>query len=99
MGYIQTTNVLVLFDGGGSCQLGQEKLLSTDYVTLNCRATTVSGEGDTLTIDWVVRPLQCFIGGCGVNRAFGLAIDSTGLRGGGKMGTWSLEASSSSSGI
>jgi hypothetical protein len=47
---------------------------------LDCAHTTVSGDGDTLSINWHVRPEQRFDGGCGWNRAYELVSDSAGLR-------------------
>jgi len=68
--YNQPANILWLMGAtDGFCQPGQWSSLHTDDVTLSCRHTVVSGEGNTLTINWLVRPEQCFVGGCGWNYA------------------------------
>jgi hypothetical protein len=87
--YIEQWDLLWL-KGGGICQLGQAKPLITDYVTLDCRDTSVSGEGDTLTINWHVRPERCFDDGCDWNRAYEYVIDRTGLWDAGDVGWWTL---------
>jgi hypothetical protein len=62
--YDQPANTLSLMgDSDGFCQPGQWSFLQTDYVTLSCSHTSVSGEGGTLTINWAVRPEQCLEGG------------------------------------
>ena len=87
--YYQPANLLLLL-GGGYCRPGQAKTLSTSYVSLDCANTSVSGEGDTMTINWRVLPKQCLEGGCGWNYAFEFVTDSTGLQGAGLVGWWRL---------
>jgi hypothetical protein len=76
--------------GGGVCRPGQGRSVSTDYVTLNCGARSVSGEEDTLTINWRVRPEQCFDDDCGWNYAVEFVSDSGGLSDAGLVGWWRL---------
>jgi hypothetical protein len=71
-------------------QPGQWRFPHTGYVTLHCRHTSVSGEGDTLTISWVMRPERCFIGGCGEHIAYGYVLDRARLWGLADSGTWTL---------
>jgi len=87
--YYQPANALWLM-GGGFCQPGRRRFLHTDDVTLCCRHTTVSGEGDTLTINWRLRPERCFAGGCGEYIAYGYVIDRAGLSDSAETGTWTL---------
>jgi hypothetical protein len=87
--YNQPANVLWLL-GGGLCRPGQARSLSTEYVTLDCSGTSVSGAGDTLTINWRAKPEQCFVGGCGWNYAAEYVTDSIGLRDAGLVGWWRL---------
>ena len=91
--YYQPADLLLLL-GGGFCRPGQAKPLMADYVTLDCRDTNVSGEGDTLTINWHACPEQCFDDDCGVNTAYELVIDSAGLRDVGSVGWWTLNPAS-----
>jgi hypothetical protein len=66
--YYQSANtVRLLGDPSGFCQPGQSIYPSTEYVTMSCYDTTVTGAGDTLTISWAARPIRCFEGGCGWN--------------------------------
>jgi len=88
--YIQSADLLVLL-GGGSCQPGDPTSLNTTYVTLDCANTSVSGVGDTLTIDWRVRPDACFMGGCGWNYAVEFVTDNSGLYDAGLVGFWRLD--------
>ena len=83
---------LLILPGGGYCRPGQAVSIGTAYVTLDCGGTSVSGAGDTLTVNWRVRPEQCFEGGCGENSAYELVLDSAGLWGFGEVGTWTLTA-------
>jgi hypothetical protein len=90
--YYQPANILWLIgDSDGFCQPGQWSFPQTDYVALSCYHTTVSGEGDTLTIDWVALPKQCFEGGCGWNYAVEFVSDSGGLSDAGLVGWWRLD--------
>jgi hypothetical protein len=91
--YHRPSNLLWLMDGG-FCRPGQAKSLSTDYITLDCGSSSVSGEGDTLTVTLHVRPEQCFVGGCGWNYAVGFVTDSSGLHDAGLMGWWRLDPAS-----
>ena len=91
--YIHPSNILWLKDGG-ICRPGQAKSLTTAYITLDCGNSSISGVGDVLTINWHVCPEQCFVGGCGVNRAYEFVTDSTGLRDFGAVGTWTLNPAS-----
>ena len=91
--YHQPSNVLWL-RGGGFCVPGQAQSRSTDYVTVDCANTTVSGADDTLTINWRVRPEQCFSGGCGRNLAYGYVSDSDAQSDAGVMGIWTLDPAS-----
>jgi len=88
-GYNQTAGILWLRDGG-VCRPGQVRSLSNDYVTLDCGASSVSGEGDTLTINWRVRPERCFEGGCGWNYAVEFVSDRGDLSEAGLVGWWRL---------
>jgi len=89
--YIQSVDLLVLL-GGGSCQPGQpDTILSTPYVSLDCENSSVSGAGDTLTINWHVRPDACFVGGCNWNYAAELVTDNSGLNDVGVVGWWRLD--------
>jgi len=87
--YLRPANILWL-KGGGICRPGQTRFLSTDNATLDCVHTTVSGDGDTLTINWHVRPERCFDDSCGWNSAYGLVSDSAGLRDLKMVGWWRL---------
>jgi len=87
--YYQPADLLMLLDGG-ICQPGEWSFPSTGYVTLDCRHTTVSGAGEDLTINWVVRPEQCFAGGCGVTWAYEHVMDNAGLWDSGVLGWWVL---------
>jgi len=64
--------------------------VSTAYVTLDCENTSVTGVGDTLTINWRVRPEQCFDPDCGWNYAGELVTDNGGLQDAGLVGWWRL---------
>lgn len=88
--YNQTNNIFWLKDGG-TCQPGAADLfLSNDYLTLSCPNSTVSREGEILTIDWVFRPQKCFDDECGVNIAIEYVNDQEGLSGIGVVGSWTL---------
>jgi len=87
--YYQPANILLLL-GGGVCRPGQPITRSTGYVTLDCQNSSVSGTGDTLTINWAVRPEQCFVGGCGWNYGVEYVVDSTGLSDAELVGWWRL---------
>ena len=89
---------LLLLPGGESCHPSEEKFLTTDYVILDCRNSSVSGEDDTLTINWNVGPDRCFAGGCGMNTAYEFVIDSTGRWNLGAVGTWTLNPASGPAG-
>jgi len=91
--YIQSADLLWL-KGGGICWPGQAKVLATGTVRLDCRNTSVSGEGDMLTVTWRVRPEQCFEGGCGWNYAVEFVADSTGQSDAGLVGWWWLDPAS-----
>jgi len=91
--YIHPANILWLKDGG-ICRPGQAKSLSTVYITLDCSNSSVSGTGGTLTINWHVLPTQCFVGGCGGNRAYELVMDGAGWSDLGAVGTWTLNPAS-----
>ena len=60
--------------GDGLCMPGLPGYPQTDYVTLSCGGTTITGEGDTLTIDWAARPDRCFDGDCGWNTAWEMVV-------------------------
>ena len=87
--YIQSWDLLLLL-GGGFCRPGQPMSLSTAYVTLDCGSSSVSGEGETLTINWHARPERCFEGGCGWNYAVEFVADSSGRQDAGLVGWWRL---------
>jgi len=90
--YLRSANLLwLLGDAQGFCQPGQSSFPQTDYVVLSCYDTTVSGEGDTLTVNWRVLPKQCFADGCGWNYAVELVKDSSGLQDSGLVGWWRLD--------
>ena len=91
--YYQPADLLMLV-GGGTCKPGQSGTLSTDYITLDCGSTSVSGSGETLTINWHVRPETCFDGTCGLNMAYGLVMDKRGLSAFGVFGWWILRPAS-----
>ena len=91
--FYQPANLLLLL-GGGSCRPGEAKLLSTAYATLDCARISVSGVDDTLSINWTVRPEQCFAGGCGASTAYGYVVDGEGLKDVGVVGTWTLHPAS-----
>ena len=74
----------------GYCEPGQLKTLSTAYATLDCAGSSVSTAGDTLTVNWRVRPEQCFEGGCGWNYAAEYVLDSSSLSNAGLVGWWRL---------
>ena len=95
--YYQPEDLLLLL-GGGSCHPGEGKFLITGYVILDCRDSSVSGVGDTLTINWAVGPWRCFAGGCGVNTAYEFVMDSAGLWDFGAVGTWTLSPASGPAG-
>ena len=67
---------------------------SRGYVTLDCRHTIVSGEGGTLSIDWVARPDRCFVEDCVWNYGAEIVTDSSGLQDAGLLGRWQLESPS-----
>jgi len=87
--YYRPANILLLL-GGGACRPGQLRSLNTPYVMLDCQNSSVSGTGDTLTVNWHMRPEQCFEGGCSWNYAVEFVADSTGLRDAGLVGWWRL---------
>jgi len=88
--YHQPSSLLRLRDGG-TCAPGEAISLTTDYVTLDCENTALLGAGETLTITLRVRPEQCFIGGCGLNMAYGFVTHSTRQWDSGLMGVWTLD--------
>jgi hypothetical protein len=77
---------------GGSGTVGQYSFPLTDYVAMSCYWTTVTGAGDTLTINWAALPIQCFEGGCGWNYAIELVGDSAAQWDGGLVGWWRLDS-------
>jgi hypothetical protein len=77
---------------GGSGTVGQHSFPLTDYVAMSCYWTTVTGAGDTLTINWAALPIQCFEGGCGWNYAIELVGDSAAQWDGGLVGWWRLDS-------
>ena len=91
--YEQSKDHLYLL-GGGACHPGTNRLLVTQHVIVDCRDTSVSGVGDTLTINLAVGPLRCFAGGCGENTAYEYVSDSAGLWDFGAVGTWTLDPAS-----
>jgi len=75
--YDKANNRLYLRDDTGTkwrggYQLGSSNLIQNSYVTLDCSRTTVSGNDDTLTINWVVTLKGCFTG---VNKLYLCARD------------------------
>jgi hypothetical protein len=77
----------------GSCLPGQASTLTNSYVGLDCAATTVAGNGDTLTIAWRVTPLAPFSGQYGAYLAFLMVMDATSQRVGWNFAdTWTLNA-------
>jgi hypothetical protein len=61
---------------------GSPNVIDTPYVKLNCRDTTVSKNGDSLTINWNAEFKSIFIG---VKNAYFLALDAYGLYDGWKQ--------------
>jgi len=88
--YYRPANILWL-KGVGACQPGEPGFLGTEYITLDCSATSVSGTGDTLAINWHARPNQCFAGGCSWNYAAEYVADSVGQQDTGLVGWWRLD--------
>lgn len=93
MAYIQPANLLWLKGGAPStvCRPGQSITLTTPYAALDCRNSSVSGTGDTLSVDWHVLPMECPADGCGWNYVFEFVIDSGGLSDSGLAGWWRLD--------
>jgi len=90
--YYQPDDILWLRNGSGdTCLPGQPVTLTSHFTTLDCENSSVSGEGDTLTISWRVRPERCFIGDCGWNYAYEYVVDSAKMRDSGVVGWWMLE--------
>jgi hypothetical protein len=73
------------------CQLSCEQV-HTGHVTLDCQNSSVSGTGDTLTLNWHVRLEPCFVGPCGWYHAVESVLDSTGLQDVGLVGWWRLDS-------
>jgi len=87
--YYQSDGVLWLRSAtGDTCLPGQPVTLTSDYATLDCENSSVAIEGDTLSVNWRVRPKRCFIGGCGWVYAYEYVVDGAGMRDAGVVGWW-----------
>ena len=75
----------------GSCIPGQNKRLSTTYIRLDCRNTTVTRAGKTLTVAWRVMLLRPLSETYGTYNAYLFAVDAANAQVGyTKKGTWTL---------
>jgi len=94
--YIQTADLLWLQGGEPYpvCRPGQPAFVETDSVMLDCGNSSVSGQDDTLTINWHVLPKQCPLDGCGWHCAIEFVMDRAELRDADLVGWWRLDPSS-----
>jgi len=64
--YLPATNLLYLFNADnvavGGFAPGSDNVITTPLGSLNCAATTVSGSGNNLTVDWSITPTVALLG-------------------------------------
>jgi hypothetical protein len=94
--YYRDSNRLYLSNDAGNgwvgwCAPGAARVLSNSYVHLDCGATAVTGQFDTLTVQWTITPIAPFSGSLGTYQAYLRAMDMSGVRSDWvASGTWNL---------
>ena len=95
--YDRTVNKLYLFNNAGtafvgSCTPGAAGSLSNSRGTLNCRATTVSGSGNNLTVNWNIKPKAAFVSTTKKNLYLYARDMSNAITGWTDKGDWKIKA-------
>lgn len=75
----------------GWCAPGAARVLSNSYARLDCGTTAITGQFDTLTVQWTITPIASFSGSLGTYQAYLRAMDMSGARSDWvASGTWTL---------
>jgi len=93
--YDRTTNLLYLYNNAGTATIGSckpkaAKTLTNARGSLNCAATTVTGSGNNLTVNWNITPKAAFASG-GARNVYMLMRDMSNLTAGWTdKGDWTI---------
>lgn len=95
--YYRDSNRLYVSNDDGSgwvgwCTPGMAQTVTNRYVSVDCGRTAVTGQADTLTIQWSITPLAPFSGSLGQYQVYLRVLDMSGLRSPWTLsGVWTLE--------
>ena len=93
--YNQNTNLLYLRNDANTAWLGgyapgSANIIENSYVRLSCASTTISGTGNTLSVNWSITPKSTFTGA--KYMYLYVADDASSYAGFTQKGTWSVQS-------